>query len=131
MGTRCLTIIKRHDGTEIAVMYRQFDGYPDGHGLELAEFLSDLTVVNGITGEAELGRIANGPHCLAAQMIAHFKKEPGGIYLYPAGTRNVGEDYAYTVTVPRPRGEIIVSVDGFTGNVAAFRDWCSQADAEA
>jgi hypothetical protein len=29
-------------------MYRQFDGYPSGHGQELAEFLLSGEMVNGI-----------------------------------------------------------------------------------
>ena len=35
--------------------------------------------------------------CLAAQVVAHFKEEPGRFYLYPAGTRNCGEEYIYTL----------------------------------
>jgi hypothetical protein len=77
-------------------MYRQFDGYIDGHGHELAEFLSGFTIVNGLQGEKN--KIANGAPCLAAQIICHFKKEAGRFYLYPAGTRNTGEDYTYFVT---------------------------------
>jgi len=111
MGTRCLTIFK-DEGTEYAVMYRQFDGYPDGHGKELAEFLKGLVLVNGYGSSDEPflkrgGRIANGMSCLAAQAIARFKGKEhagsetygqcGGIYLYPAGTRDCGEDYVYTV----------------------------------
>ena len=29
-------------------MYRQFDGYPTGHGAELAEFLNGGRLVNGL-----------------------------------------------------------------------------------
>jgi hypothetical protein len=47
MGTRSLTIFQENDNKEICVMYRQFDGYPDGHGEELARFLSGFTMVNG------------------------------------------------------------------------------------
>ncbi len=39
MGTRSLTILCGRDA-EIAVLYRQYDGYPEGHGRELAEILS-------------------------------------------------------------------------------------------
>ena len=35
--------------------------------------------------------------CLAAQIIAHFKNGIGGFYLYPAKTRDCGEEYIYTV----------------------------------
>jgi len=96
MGTRCLTVFKEEDGTEIAVMYRQFDGYPDGHGKELAEFLKGKKVVNGISSERQ--PIFNGMGCLAASVVAHFKTDPGGFYLHPANTRNCGEEYTYIVS---------------------------------
>ena len=37
--------------------------------------------------------------CLVAQTVAHFKtRSPvGGFYLYPAGTRNAGEEFIYEV----------------------------------
>ncbi len=72
MGTRSLTrIIPRQEGLsfneghekgELAHvnMYRQFDGYPSGHGLDLAEFLKDFKIINGIGGDAKLGTHANG-----------------------------------------------------------------------
>jgi len=97
MGTRCLTVFKEDDGTEIAVLYRQMDGYPEGHGEELAEFLADKAIINGIGGESLAGAF-NGMHCLAAAVVAHFKTDIGGFYLYPAGTRDVDEEYVYTVT---------------------------------
>lgn len=94
MGTRSLTII---DGgsKEIAVMYRQYDGYPEGHGRELAQFLAGFRITNGF-GEAA-PKLANGMECLAAQIVAHFKTETGNIYLSPAGTRDCGEEFRYLV----------------------------------
>ena len=52
MGTRSLTVFNDEDGKEIAVMYRQFDGYPSGHGTELAEFLAGKKMVNGFNSDA-------------------------------------------------------------------------------
>ena len=96
MGTRSLTIVEEDRGVEICVLYRQFDGYPTGHGAELKTFLEGIQIVNGL-GLANEKRVANGMDCLAAQLSAHFKKEPGGFYLYPAGTRDCVEEYIYTV----------------------------------
>jgi hypothetical protein len=101
MGTRSLTIMKEAFNktapvTEIAVLYRQYDGHLDSHGQELAEFLSQFAIVNGIS-LAEKRKIANGGSCLAAQIVAHFKTEAGGFYLHPAGTRDADEEYRYTV----------------------------------
>lgn len=97
MGTRCLTVIKDNDEkqTEIVVMYRQMDGYPSGHGKELKDFLKGKKIVNGFGSNDE--KNFNGMACLAAQVVAHFKTGIGGIYLHPAGTRNMDEEFIYTV----------------------------------
>jgi hypothetical protein len=97
MGTRSLTVFTDEEGKEIGVMYRQLDGYPEGHGKELAEMLSGIRMVNGLPIRNP-GKVANGMGCLAAQIVAHFKDGAGGIYLFPAGSRNCGEDYTYLVT---------------------------------
>jgi len=98
MGTRSLTVLQNEEGQDIVVMYRQFDGYPEGHGLELAKFLSEYLVVNGI-GANMVTKVANGGGDLAAQVIMHFKADSpvGGIYLHPAGTRDAWQDYVYFV----------------------------------
>jgi hypothetical protein len=103
MGTRCLTIIRGYpvegkEPAEIAVLYRQSDGYPTGHGAELKEFLKGFTIRNGIRVLEPKGKVANGPNCLAAMIVAHFKDDIGSFYLHPAGTRDRWEDYRYYVT---------------------------------
>ena len=50
MGTRSLTFVYEKYGNKqlpIINMYRQMDGYPSGHGAELAEFLNGFNIVNG------------------------------------------------------------------------------------
>lgn len=96
MGTRCLTVFC-DEKEEIVVMYRQMDGYPTGHGAELKEFLSGFSVVNGF-GLEQPSRQANGMGCLAAQTVAFFKTGIGQFYLYPAGARDCGEEYIYTIS---------------------------------
>jgi hypothetical protein len=80
MGTRSLTYVYS-DKTPVVCMYRQFDGYPSGHGAELSEFLNGFEIVNGFA--AVKPKLANSMGCLAAQMIAHFKVGVGGFYLEP------------------------------------------------
>lgn len=116
MGTRSITVFEDGDGREIVVMYRQYDGYPSGHGRELADLLKQFDVVNGLSGKP-VRRVANGAGCLAAQVVAAFKTELGGIYLYPAGTRDTGEEWIYTVRASERIG-IMLKVQ--TGAVTMF-----------
>lgn len=95
MGTRALTVIKEEDGKDICVIYRQFDGYPSGLGLDLKTILTKGPLVNGISGS---GHCYNGMGCLAAQVIGALKEgRPGNVYVHPANTRNCGEEYTYIV----------------------------------
>ena len=96
MGTRSLTVMQDEEEKEIAVLYRQFDGYPEVHGAELKTFLENRKIVNGIRGDDN--NIFNGMSCLAASLVSHFKNDVGGFYLYPAGTRDCGEDYIYFIS---------------------------------
>lgn len=107
MGTRSLTRVietwKDDNGKQkqemLVTMYRQYDGYPSGHGEELAEFLNSGKVVNGL-GLDNKQRVFNGAGCMAAQMISHFKGDSaGGIYIYPNSTKDAWQNYEYHVLV--------------------------------
>jgi hypothetical protein len=94
MGTRSLTIVM--DGNdELVRIYRQMDGYPEDHGVDLAR-LCDLQIVNGLGVDPK--KVANGMGCLAAQIIAGLKDGPGGIYLEKCGGEiNDWCEYVYIV----------------------------------
>ena len=95
MGTRALTFV--YDGDKpIVNLYRQYDGYPTGHGAELAQFLSEFHITNGISS-GETRRTANGMGCLAAQVVAHFKDSVGGFYIHSVDATECGQDYEYHV----------------------------------
>ena len=105
MGTRSLTKViqtwEDKDKTEISqtitCMYRQYDGHIDSHGLELAQWLSGYTLVNGMPmGKSE--PMFNGMDCLAAQMFAHFKTEAGGIYCMHPDAKDCWEEYLYEIS---------------------------------
>lgn len=86
MGTHSLIIMReqREDGTFViyAVLYQQYDGYPDGVGKDLLNFLNVMNIVNGF-GRHDVGhKVANGSGDLFAQIIGLFKKEVGGAYLH-------------------------------------------------
>lgn len=115
MGTRSLTFV--YDGERpIINLYRQYDGYPSGHGRELAEFLEGYTIVNGL-GEKRV-RIANGMGCLAAQLVAHFKTEAGQFYLHSPEQKECGQDYEYHVY--RKDNELRVAVTDRGCNMFGF-----------
>lgn len=96
MGTRSLTFVyDEFRDTPIINMYRQYDGYMEGHGQELAAFLNGKRITNGIAGDS--ANTANGMGCLAAQMVANFKTEVGQFYLYPTTMKDCGQDYEYHV----------------------------------
>jgi len=104
MGTRSLTRVFRKwednfgdkKREPFTTMYRQMDGYLEGHGQDLAEFLSQFTIVNGMRMD-ETRKIANGIDCLAAQMFAHFKDGPGHIYCMHPSAQDCGEEYIYEI----------------------------------
>lgn len=97
MGTRSITHIKE-DGKTIATIYRQYDGYPSGHGSDLLEMLQGIKLTNGFGFGAKYGEVANGMGCLAALVISELKSEQvGGVYIYPPKSQNVGEEYIYTI----------------------------------
>jgi len=95
MSTRSLTVVLDEEGNDVMVLYRHWDGYPDAHGQELKKFLFGRKIVNGI-GANDKNNF-NGMECLAASLVAHFKKGIGDFYLYPADTRDMGEEYIYYI----------------------------------
>ena len=97
MGTRCLTFVYDNK-LPILNLYRQFDGYPSGHGQELGEFLKNLEITNGIAKETKGKRTANGMGCLAAQLVSHFKNSVGGFYIHSTESKDCGQDYEYHVS---------------------------------
>ena len=121
MGTRSLTYIEEswetavadeennnevHETTQnILCMYRQYDGYLSGHGMELAEFLQDFNVVNGYNMNSP-SRTANGIGCLAAQLISHFKDGVGNIYIHEPNATDCGEEFTYTIY--KNKGEVCI-----------------------
>lgn len=104
MGTRSTTLFVEKDNPKegevkaklkkICKFYRQYDGYPSGHGMDLATFLADGKLVNGFGGTDE--KLFNGMGCLAAQVIDQLKNGVGDIYMIPV--TEGGQEYDYTIT---------------------------------
>ena len=109
MGTRSLTRVKNESGQTILTMYRQMDGYPEGHGAELVSFLEGMDIIEGFNlGGNRPEKSANGMECLAAQLVAHFKLGVGGFYLYP---ENAG-DQEYNYVIELVDGVLTLTYDG-------------------
>ena len=88
MATRSLVrFAKREEGVSFSEhperieiqVYKHYDGYPSGHPAELANWLVNKKIVNGISMDPR--DEANGLGCLAAQYIAAFKMGAGDIYV--------------------------------------------------
>lgn len=127
MGTRSLTYFYENntDTEPFFCFYAQFDGYPTGHGLDLADIMISGTMVNGIP-VGESGLFFNGMGCLAAQIIANLKDGAGNIYVYPAKLdMDCGEEYRYHIF---PNKVIIQDYDRmtiFNGTWAEFYGFCN------
>jgi hypothetical protein len=150
MGTRSLTFVydsyKAKNGKlvhrPIINLYRQYDGYPSGHGAEIAEFLAPFKVGNGL-GAGDNTNFANGMGCLAAQLVAKFKDGAGQFYLYPTDAVDCGQDYEYHI-YQTDRGLRLRITDrgcnmfGFTlsdknesvfeGNLEQFTEFCKEKE---
>lgn len=134
MGTRSLTHIFKGD-TEICCIYRQMDGYPSGHGIDLAKFTLSRRFVNGISGSAL--EVFNGAGCFAALLISHLKgNEAGHIYIYAPGSTDCDEEYVYNVRLGDYDAPGVVSIECigvykgktlFKGSAEKFLQFCEKA----
>ena len=113
MGTRSLTHIAE-EGETILTLYRQYDGYLEGHGLDLARFLKDISIVNGISSNNT--KIANGMGCLSAQLIAHLKDGVGNLYVYPPNSKDCWEEFTYYISDEKLGEEVKIKVEDSRGS---------------
>jgi len=104
MGTRAtIHIAKREEGVsfseipkkKLISIYNHWDGYPEGLGVILAEYLEDKKIVNGL-GDRE-APVFNGLGCLAASLIAELKDGPGDIYIDDPENPHGWIDYEYYI----------------------------------
>lgn len=112
MGTRStVKFYCEHNQKPILCVYQQFDGYIEGAGHTLANFLKEKKMINGINSETMEEGYANGMGCLAAQYVAFSKNEIGGFYLTD---EDDSQDYNYHVKLVD--NELIIEVDDFKGS---------------
>lgn len=126
MGTRSLTFVYQ-DKTPVLCMYRQYDGYPAGHGAELAEFLGQFEAITNGIRVGETRKTANGMGCLAAQLVGHFKQgEVGGFYLYPTNSKDCGQEYEYHIYEDKIVVKDYNSKTIFSGSWNDFTEFCDK-----
>ena len=105
---------------DICLIYVQYDGYPTGHPMETAEWLSTGKVVNGYSTSEELQ--FNGAGCLAAQLVAKMKTGTGGVYLQTLKSRgNSWEDYLYDIIIKEDKSIEYVCYENGSRKVEIFR----------
>ena len=130
MGTKALVIINEdHQSQSVTQMYSsmycQYDGYLEGVGQQIKDFLMNRVVVNGLSGKSYVP-VSNGMGCLAASFISHVKIEAGGWYMTP--NRNVNSvlsndtdvfvDFVYVISKNYIRAYCL----DYDGEVESFRN---------
>ena len=104
MGTRAtIHIAKREEGVsfseipkkKLVSIYKQYDGYPEGLGVTIANYLDDKKIVNGIGVDRSI--VFNGLGCLAASLIAELKEEAGNVYIDNPDCPHGWLDYEYVI----------------------------------
>lgn len=112
MGTRSITRIWNENNEPLVTMYRQFDGYIEGHGLDLAKLCS-VAILDGFGGQ-KYGEYANGAGCLAAQIVSEIKnKQLGNVYIVPHDARS--EEFNYKVQVQGVGKPVLITVTNDEG----------------
>ena len=111
MSTRSITHIHEMDSLRdeiICSFFRHCDGYPSGHGDDLAKWLADKRLVNGIGQDFERGRDFNRAGTMAVPLMAHIQAV-SGCEVIPSGSDG---DSQYVYDVYFRDGEFIITVDG-------------------
>lgn len=99
MGTRSITHIHEMDSlgsNVVCSFYRQFDGYPTGHGDDLAKWLEDKALVNGIGSGFVEGSDHNRAGSMAIDLLHDLKKDTS-VELIPTESSGMGEEFVYHV----------------------------------
>jgi len=101
MGTRSITHIhemKSLDNNEgvVCSFYRGHDGYPSGHGCDLADWLSGKGLKNGIGNDFVKGTHFNRAGAMAIK-LANYISDMTSCELIPEGDTGDYIDYVYHV----------------------------------
>lgn len=104
MGTRTIVHLKDENNKTILTLYRQYDGYPTGMGNDIKKILNNgvVEIRNGFTTKDQIPRQFNGMGCLSAFLVGELKnKKIGNVYIQEPNTKDMGEDYTYTLSLSK------------------------------
>ena len=104
MGTRTIVHLKDENNKTILTLYRQYDGYPTGMGNDIKKILNNgvVEIRNGFTTKDQIPRQFNGMGCLSAFLVGELKnKKIGNVYIQAPNTKDMGEDYTYTLSLSK------------------------------
>lgn len=130
-NTSCLIVIKdKWSPYDLLTIFTAHDGQPENMGMSLYHRFKNTKLVYPAPISANLCDFANGMQCLAAQVVEYLKKEVGNCYIYPADSRNKGEQYIYTLyekdNIPRMSVSKIYSSVSFYGSETIFNNEISE-----
>ena len=101
MGTRSITHIHEMKSLDVdekivCSFYRQYDGYPTGHGKDLAEWLTSKGLKNGIGSDFIKGTHFNRAGTMAVKLCNHIQDE-SGCEIMPTGEKSDYIDFEYHI----------------------------------
>ena len=112
----------KHPESWHAQFYNHWDGYPEGLGVKLAEFIRDIRIVNGIGGNEGSIQV-NGLGDLSAMILCELKTEiedgcrkiqTGNVYIDKKGAKRGDLEYEYSVWATEGK-DIWISIFDYAG----------------
>lgn len=120
MSTRCITHIRDggREGDIICSFYRRSDGYPEGHGEALNDWLTEKRIVNGIRSNSIAGKDYNSIGSLVVDLMYSLSYDlmyslsyAASIQVIPSGSNaDYGQEYIYNVYWDDKNGVMCVDV---------------------
>lgn len=89
--------LQNEDKTKIVCsFFRHCDGYPSGHGDDLAAWLKDKNLVNGMGADFMRGRDFNRAGSMAVHLMHHID-DVSGCEVTPTGNNAPDAEYIYSI----------------------------------
>lgn len=101
MGTRSITHVHQMESMEngenvVCSFFRHWDGYPTGHGQDLANWLKGKKLTNGIGADFDPNTMFNRAGTMAIKLANHIQ-DLSGAEMIPTGGDDMWEDFTYDI----------------------------------